>query len=62
MKQGALMIRIAIGQAAFEAIARTLPLGSVGFENATTSAGSANVVTRWPMANKFDEVTKALGY
>jgi hypothetical protein len=27
------MIRIAISQAAFEAIARTLPLGSVSFEN-----------------------------
>jgi hypothetical protein len=26
------MIRIAITQAAFEAIARTLPLGSVGYE------------------------------
>ena len=39
MKQGALMIRIAIGQAAFEAIARTLPLGSVGFENATNERG-----------------------
>jgi hypothetical protein len=29
------MIRIAITQAAFEAIARTLPLGSVGYENKT---------------------------
>jgi hypothetical protein len=27
------MVRIAITQAAFEAIAKTLPLGSVGFEN-----------------------------
>jgi hypothetical protein len=27
------MIRIAISQAAFEAIVATLPLGSVGFEN-----------------------------
>jgi hypothetical protein len=27
------MIRIAITQAAFEAIARTLPLGSISFEN-----------------------------
>lgn len=27
------MIRIAISQAAFEAIASTLPLGSVGYEN-----------------------------
>ena len=29
------MVRIAVTAEAFEAIARTLPLGSVGFENAT---------------------------
>jgi hypothetical protein len=28
-----LVVRIAISQAAFEAIARTLPLGGVSFEN-----------------------------
>jgi hypothetical protein len=33
------MIRIAIGQAAFEAIARTLPLGNVGYENKTNEQG-----------------------
>jgi hypothetical protein len=33
------MIRIAITQAAFEAIARTLPLGSVGYENKTNKQG-----------------------
>jgi hypothetical protein len=33
------MIRIAISQAAFEAIARTLPFGSVGYENATNEKG-----------------------
>jgi hypothetical protein len=33
------VIRIAISQAAFEAIARTLALGSVGFENATNERG-----------------------
>jgi hypothetical protein len=33
------MIRIAITQAAFEAIAATLPLGSVGYENATNQRG-----------------------
>jgi hypothetical protein len=33
------MIRIAILQAAFEAIARTLPLGSVSFENAANEKG-----------------------
>jgi hypothetical protein len=35
----AAMVRIAIGQAAFEATARTLPLGGVGFENATNGLG-----------------------
>jgi hypothetical protein len=33
------MIRIAITQAAFDAIASTLSLGSVGFENATNDRG-----------------------
>ena len=33
------MIRIAITPAAFEAIAATLPLGSVGYENATNEKG-----------------------
>ena len=33
------MIRIAITQAAFEAICATLPLGSVGYENETTERG-----------------------
>jgi len=33
------MIKIAISQAAFEAIAATFPLGSVGFENATNERG-----------------------
>ena len=35
------MIRIAISQAAFEAIAATLPLGSVSYENATDERGGA---------------------
>ena len=33
------MVRIAISQAAFEAIARTLPLGSVSFENKIDEQG-----------------------
>jgi hypothetical protein len=33
------MIRIAITQAAFDAIAATLPLGSVGYENKTDVQG-----------------------
>ena len=35
------MIKIAISQAAFEAIAKTLPLGSVGYENAGQQKGRA---------------------
>ena len=37
------MIRIAITQAAFEAIAATLPLGSVGYENAVNERGERYV-------------------
>ena len=33
------MVRIAITQAAFDAIAKTLPLGSVGYENVTNEKG-----------------------
>ena len=33
------MVRIAITQAAFDAIAATLPFGSVGYENATNEHG-----------------------
>ena len=33
------MVRIAISQAAFEAIASTLPLGTVGYENKTNERG-----------------------
>ena len=33
------MVRIAITQAAFDAIATTLSLGSVGYENATNERG-----------------------
>lgn len=37
------MIKIAISQAAFHAIASTLPLGSVGYENATNERGERYV-------------------
>ena len=37
------MIRIAITQAAFDAIARTLALGSMNFENATKERGERYV-------------------
>jgi hypothetical protein len=35
------MIRIAISQAAFDAICATLPLGSVGYSPSSTSRASA---------------------
>jgi hypothetical protein len=34
------MVRIAISVEAFEAIARTLPVGGVGFENKTNERGA----------------------
>jgi hypothetical protein len=37
------MIKIAISQAAFDAIAATLPLGSVGYENETNERGERYV-------------------
>jgi hypothetical protein len=36
------VVRIAISQAAFEAIARTLPFGSVSFENKSMSRASGS--------------------
>jgi hypothetical protein len=35
------MIKLAISQAAFDAIATTLPLGSVGYENEVNKRGEA---------------------
>jgi hypothetical protein len=37
------MVRIAISQAAFDAIASTLPLGSVGYENEVNQHGERYV-------------------
>jgi hypothetical protein len=39
------MVRIAISQAAFDAIAKTLALGSVGYENKIN--GVLNDATQW---------------
>jgi hypothetical protein len=47
------VIRIAISQAAFDAIAATLPLGSVGFENATNERGERYV---WLPPNVVDRL------
>jgi hypothetical protein len=45
------MIRNAITEAAFEAIAATLPLGSVGYENAANERGERYV---WFAPNVVD--------
>jgi hypothetical protein len=37
------MIRVAVSQAAFDAIAATLPLGSVGYENEVNEKGERYV-------------------
>jgi len=47
------LIRIAISQAAFEAIAATLPLGSVSFENAFNERGERYV---WLPPNVVDRL------
>jgi hypothetical protein len=47
------MIRIAISQAAFDAIAKTLPLGSVGYENAANEKGERLV---WLPPNGVDRL------
>jgi len=38
------MIRIAISREAFDAIAATLPIGSVGYENETTANGERQIL------------------
>jgi hypothetical protein len=52
------MIRIAISQAAFEAIARTLPLGSVAFENKTDQNGDRLI---WLEPNVVDRLRSLRG-
>jgi hypothetical protein len=52
------MIRITITQAAFEAIAATLPLGSVGYENAVNERGERYV---WLAPNVVDRLSTLRG-
>jgi hypothetical protein len=47
------MVRIAITQAAFEAIAATLPLGSVGYENAVNEKGERYVWLEPHLVNRL---------
>ena len=49
------MVRIAITQAAFEAIARTLPLGSVGYENEASERGERRPAVRRSAGRLHDD-------
>jgi hypothetical protein len=52
------MVRIAITQAAFEAIAKTLPLGSVGYENEFNEKGERLI---WLEPNVIDRLRSLRG-
>ena len=52
------MIRIAISQAAFETIARTLPFGTVSFENKITENGERLI---WLESNVVDRLRALRG-
>jgi hypothetical protein len=52
------VVRIAISQAAFDAIAQTLALGSVGFENATNEKGERLI---WLEPNVIDRLRSLRG-
>ena len=47
------MVQIASSQQAFDAIARTLPLGSVGYENATDADGNRLIWLDRAVANQL---------
>jgi hypothetical protein len=52
------MIRIAISEAAFQAIASTMPLGSVGYENGVSEHGERYV---WLEPNVVDRLRALRG-
>lgn len=52
------MIKIGISEAAFEAIASTLPLGSVGYENEVNEKGERYV---WLAPNVVDRLRAMRG-
>ncbi len=52
------MIRIAISEAAFAAIIKTMPLGNVGYENETNERGERYV---WLAPNVVDRLTALRG-
>ena len=52
------MVRIAITQAAFDAIAKTLPFGSVGYENKVNEKGERLI---WLEPNAVDRLRSLRG-
>ena len=57
--RAAAMIRIAISQAAFEVIARTLPFGSMSFENKTDQNGDRLIWLERRMLDKLNSHRRA---
>ena len=53
------MVRIAITQAAFDAISATLPLGSVSYENATDEWGLRLIWLERRMLDKLNSYRRA---
>ena len=53
------MIRIAISQAAFEAIARTLPLGTLSFENMIDEDGNRLIWLERRILDKLNSYRRA---
>jgi hypothetical protein len=51
------MVRISVNQAAFDAIADTMPLGSVGYEAAVDGKGERLI---WVEARVIDKLTALL--
>jgi hypothetical protein len=55
------MIRIAISPEAFEALAETMPLGSVGYENKTNERGERLIWLDKPIVDRLGAIRR-LGY
>ena len=56
------MIRIPISAEAFEAMARTLPLGSVGYENEINERGSSGRPSASAIGTRFDAQSRPIFY
>jgi hypothetical protein len=52
------MIKIAISQAAYEAITATMPLGSVGYENATNENGERLIWLPHDVLNRLNHLRR----